>query len=131
MQTIIIKELEEGIKPPMSNGFDVTVSSEESYSNCIYEIQTGISLAIPNGLSLRLDSAGEFIILGWSNHGGPLRVVVLSKNVPQCGDKIAKAWIVPEDTIPIRFMQRDPSGGRIIRGEAQNANSIENRKSES
>ena len=130
MKAIVIKEIEKEVPPPLGNGFDIYAFKSYTSQDGIH-VDAGISLAIPNGLRLHLESVGKWIVLGWTTSGGRLNLVLSGVTSPMKGDKVAKAWVVPEDIVPVRFIQSGEKGGRIIRGDAKIADSIENRESKS
>jgi len=136
MKTIIIKELEDGIPPPYTNRFPVQAFDFMLAETALedmgkrWKVDAGISLAIPNGLTLRIESYGDWIVLGWTIHGGRLQILIDGPR-PDKLEPVAIALVVREESEPVRFMQHGSSGGRLVRGDAQVANSSESEQSES
>lgn len=137
--TVVIEKVEDKIPPPTGNGFPV-------HAHKVYgimppwRVDSGLGMKIPKGYPLRLESAGKFIITGWSVAGGRLMVLVepiepgfpsAPEVSPEEGELVATAWVGQYERVPIRFVERPQEGGRVIRGDAKVVDCTESGDAES
>ena len=154
MKTLIIKKVEEGIQPPTHSPFPLFVLDAWGDPRVgIWTVDTGLEIVLPvsrlkddcptagPGVSLDIHPVNNVQVLGWSLSGynvpfgsklpeGRLVVAVLTPRFEE-GKPFAYAQVVESKLAPVRFIQDGLEGGRIVRGDAQVANSTENRDSES
>lgn len=132
MVTIIVNKVEDGVPPPNGNGFSLCVHEVDELGGGYYRVDTGVSVSIPEGFNLRVDSTEQWIVLGWTIRKGRLVIVVASAigKRPIKKEMVASAWIYKDCLETVRFRQRGESGGRIIRGDAKVVDCIESRDSE-
>jgi len=143
MMTAILKKVEDGIQPPVGSTFPVFAHvMYNQHMSSTYLVDTGLEIGIPIDCTLHVVGTPKLIPLSWTLGGFELQgsnvkwpegrlLLVMWGNLVDEGTKVADVSIVQYKPAPIRFMQYDPSGGRIVRGDAQVANSTENRESES
>ena len=126
--TVVIESVEEGLRPPTGNGFPVCV--HRVHRGGPWLIDSGLSFEIPRERFLRLESVGQFIVTGWTLKDGRLFVLVDSERRPMETEQVASAWILAYEKVSLRFVQKSPFGGRLIRGDAKVADCVESRGSE-
>lgn len=138
LQTIIINKIEDNIKPPTGNGFEVFVNGlygDGYINNPNFIIDTGLEIVLPKNTTIEVESLIGFS-LDWSLLGkeniempkGRLLLKTKQSDVSYFREQnkpVAKIWIVKRQVEKIRFMEKAPEGGRVIRGEGKIANSVE------
>lgn len=125
--TVIIEEVE-GVPPPTGNGFPVHVHSIYGNEGGPWRIDSGLSFKMPKGFSFRLESAGRFIVMGWTFVDGRLIVLVDTvepKELPEDAEQVATAWFERNERVAVRFVERPREGGRVIRGDAKVVDCVE------
>jgi hypothetical protein len=138
LQTIIINKVEDGIKPPMGNGFEVFVNDlhGSGYINSPdFIIDTGLEIELPKNTTIEVESllgfSMDWSLLGMENLDMPRGRLLLKTKESEAnrfkneGKPVAKVWIVKRQVEKIRFMQKAEGGGRIVRGDRKIANSVE------
>jgi len=145
MLMIVLKKVEEGIPPPTGNPFPLFVSDRWGDPRVgIWTIDTGLELTLPGrvgevGLEILPGFGSQ--ILSWSLAGyrvpfgpelpkGRLVVAAIAPRFKE-GEPFASACVVEMKKVGVRFVQRGPEGGRVIRGDAKIASCAEDRGSES
>lgn len=122
--TVIIEEVE-GVPPPTGNGFPVHAHSICGAGIGPWRVDSGLKFKVPNGFSLRLESAGRFIVTGWSLVEGRLIVLVdavepgIQEVFNSDKEQVATAWFERNERVAVRFVERPREGGRVIRGDAK------------
>jgi len=154
MRTVCLK-VELGVQPPIGASFPVFAHEITGWSNTpgIQTVDTGIELDLPKDLALRVESAGGAVVMGYTLNGiaepeinynqtplytpdftppkklseTPGRLVLLVWGTCyRQGDHIADVTIIDGMVTSVRFMEKGPQGGRVIRGEPKSADSSEN-----
>lgn len=131
MQIVRVKT-DEGIRPPTQNPFKVYANAVAQRVSCDYFVDTGLRLTLPPNTTLSLRPVCDVFIMAFSlvddqvnsseNDAldeGQLHLIAHGKVVE--GEQIATAWIVQQNISQVRFMERNNSGSRIIRGGAVDA----------
>ena len=134
----VLVRTEKDVIPPTSNGFPVIAKFVWKQAD-VWHADTGVDLQLPPGLSLEIEPNAGVFVLAWSISGLTTsppesielpkgRLAVAVSGAVKLGEPFARVWVVNRHVAPVRFMQRDESGARVIRGDAQIAVSTESGK---
>jgi hypothetical protein len=137
LQIIVINKIEDGIQPPTGNGFPVFVFNLWRFGfieSSDFIVDTGLEISLPKGFAIEVESLISFQ-MDWSLSGmkdmapkGRLLLKSTDPNLNKLKEEktpIAKVWIVKRQVEKIRFLEKAPEGGRVIRGEGKIADSVE------
>jgi hypothetical protein len=138
LQTIIINKIEEGIKPPTGNGFEVFVNDLYSYGTtyCMeFIIDTGLEITLPQHTTIEVESlmgfSFDWSVLGMESIKMPKGRLLLKTKQSDVNyfklekKPVAKVWIVKRQVEKVRFLEKAEGGGRVVRGDAKIADSAE------
>ena len=139
MNTIVINKIEDGVPPPTGNGFSIVAHEIYTYGMSHERlVDTGLEISVPPDHTLDIHGV-DFLVMSWTLDGHKLAnspipiewpkgrlIVLLYGPLVKEGTKIGEVFVVEQKKAPIRFIQRTPDGGRIVRGDAQIASSTEN-----
>jgi len=145
MKTVIL-QVDPEVPPPTGNPFDLRVhhartmkarSTEGLVAGGVstlplWIVSTGLVVKLPEDLEFRVTSKldGAFIV---SFHDDLSQVLVAFDGQQPGKDfhVFAMAEIVEKKRSKVRFAEKAPEGGRVIRGDAQSVDSVESRSPES
>jgi len=93
-------------------------------------VDTGIEIELPNSATMEVTPACGVFILAHTLAGftdqetqdkmmRPNRLVLLVCGEFERGDHVANVRIVERKTVPMRYMEKNVSGHRVIRGDPQ------------
>ena len=124
MKMIKLEILDQQAMRPCGNPFGVKcIESTREISECINIIRTGIRVGLSDDLTLMVISAQDGLtVLGWNTDSEGLKITTMRDGrLTTFKEPFAMICVVEKKPIPIRFVEFDSEGKRVIMGESKKA----------
>jgi hypothetical protein len=126
MRTITVTKKEPLAKVPSGNPFPLQLSNRlaniETVKGDIIKLRSGISVKLPPGVGIRVESLDKrIVILASFEMDGEFTCLAfaLEDAAFVVGDVFGKATLVEELMVPVRFVEMGEGKFRIVKGEAK------------
>lgn len=121
MHTIEIKK-NDLLPPPTGNPIELYSLSVTELADDVYRVSTGLWLGLPSSIGMEFEAIKSGLWITGHQMVDELVVIVLCDQFQTISEDsenpFAKVYLTERETVRVRFIERSPEGGRIVRGEA-------------